>query len=134
MEKTKFGLSASIMGALVFFLAQFGGFTPLLLVAGYILIAEDSVQLKKHAVTALAILLCASAATYAVNLLPSLIELLFSFLRIFKVDVYFTLFNRIVEFLDGSIYFTRGALLVLLGILTLLKKNINIPLVDKFFA
>ena len=54
MEKTKLGLSVAIMSALVFLVAAFGGYTPLLLVAGYILIAEENARVEEARRTAAA--------------------------------------------------------------------------------
>ena len=133
MEKTKLGLSVAIMSALVFLVAAFGGYTPLLLVAGYILIAEENAQVKKSAVTALIVLLGASVASYVIGFIPNLFDLLFSFLRIFTVDLYFDWLNRIFNFLSDVVYFARSLVLVLLALVALMGKSIKLPFVDKLF-
>ena len=48
--KSKLGVSVALLGALPFILSLFGGYTPMLLVVGYIFICEEDSWLKKTAI------------------------------------------------------------------------------------
>lgn len=133
MEKTKIGLSVAIMGAIVYLTALFGGYTPLLLVAGYILIAEESTQLKKTAVTAFLILLTFSAVNFVIGLLPDILNLFYSLLQIFRVYVHLNFVDNIANFLYNALGLLKELVLVILAVLTLLKKPLKLSFIDKLF-
>lgn len=134
MEKTKLGLSVAIMGAIVYLTALFGGFTPLLLVAGYILIVEENADLKKTAVTALMILLTFSAVNFIIGLLPDVQTILLSLLNIFGInDIYLPFINNIANFLYSVIGLLRELVFIFLAGLSILKKPLKLPFIDKLF-
>lgn len=133
MEKTKIGLSVAVMSAIVYLTALFGGYTPLLLIAGYILIVEESTQLKKTAVSAFLLLLSFSAVNYVIGLLPDILNMFYSFLEIFKVYVHLSFIDNVAGFLYSVLTLLREVVLALLAIAALLKKPVNIPFVNKLF-
>ena len=133
MEKTKIGLSVAVMSAIVYLTALFGGYTPLLLIAGYILIVEESTQLKKTAVSAFLLLLTFSAVNYVIGLLPDILNMFYSFLEIFKVYVHLSFIDNVAGFLYSVLTLLREVVLALLAIAALLKKPVNIPFVNKLF-
>ena len=134
MEKTKIGLSVAIMGAIVFLTALFGGYTPLLLVAGYILIAEENTQLKKTAVTAFLILLTFSAVNFVIGLLPDVQSILLSLLNIFGInDIYLSFINNIANFLYSVVSLLKDLVFIFLAGLSLLKKPLKLSFIDKLF-
>ena len=134
MKKTKLGLSVAIMGAIVYLTALFGGFTPLLLVAGYILIVEDNADLKKTAVTALMILLTFSAVNFVIGLLPDVQTILLSLLNIFGInDIYLPFINNIANFLYSVVGLLGELVFIFLAGLSILKKPLKLPFIDKLF-
>ena len=52
MQKTRLGITVGLMGALTYFIALFGGYLAMIIVAGYILLFESNEWLKKAAVKA----------------------------------------------------------------------------------
>lgn len=56
MEKTKLGVSVGLIGAALYFLGLIS-FIPLVILAGYVLIREENVWLRKTAVKALVIVI-----------------------------------------------------------------------------
>ena len=69
MEKSKLGLSIKVFGAIVFLCGLFG-YIPLIICAGYILLAEESEKLKKYAIKAVVfvgILAIASALFFSLD-------------------------------------------------------------------
>ena len=47
MQKTKIGISVGVMGAVMYFASLFGGYIPMLLLAGYIFLKEENIWLQK---------------------------------------------------------------------------------------
>ena len=133
MEKTKLGLSVAVMGAIVYLTALFGGYTPLLLVAGFIFIVEENVQLKKTAVTAFLLLLAFSAVNFVIGLLPDVLDLFYSFLQIFKVYVHLNVIDSIANFLYSAVSLLREVVLIGLAVLAFKNKPLNISFVNKLF-
>ena len=131
MEKTKLGLSVGVVGAAAFLLFQFGGYTPALLLVGYILLCESNAGLKKTALTATVIAIGYSLVNYAIYLLPNAINLLTSFLNIFGVYPELYIINRIFEFLSVTAGFLKGLLMVFLAGMSLLNKSVELPLLKK---
>lgn len=56
MEKTKLGISVGLVGAALYFLGLIS-FIPLVLIAGYVLLREDNIWLRKTAVKAVVIVI-----------------------------------------------------------------------------
>ena len=56
MEKTKLGISVSLMAAAVYLLGLLSGYTVTILLVGYILLKEEDMWLKKQSVGALALM------------------------------------------------------------------------------
>ena len=52
MEKSKLGISVGLLAALLYFLGLLSGYLVTVLVAGYILVAESNLWLRKSAVKA----------------------------------------------------------------------------------
>lgn len=61
MQKTKIGISVGVMGAVMYFASLFGGYIPMLLLAGYIFLKEENIWLRKAAFKAVALMLVFSA-------------------------------------------------------------------------
>ena len=134
MEKTKLGLSVTIMGALVYLVALFGGYTPLLLIAGYILIAEESIRLKKSAVTAILLAIAFSVLSFVIGLIPETLSILISFLEIFGVhDLYIPFINNVTNFLYATLSVLKEVAFVFMAGMALLGKLFAPPFVAKFF-
>ena len=47
MQKTKIGISVGVMGAVMYFASLFGGYIPMLLLAGYIFLREENIWLSR---------------------------------------------------------------------------------------
>ena len=134
MEKTKLGLSVTIMGALVYLVALFGGYTPLLLIAGYILIAEENIRLKKTAVTAFLLAVAFSVLSFVIGLIPDTLSVLISFLEIFGIhDLYLPFINNVTNFLYASLSVIKEVAFIFMAGMALLGKLFAPPFVSKFF-
>ncbi len=129
--KTKLGISVGFLAAMTY-LAAMAGITPLILVAGYIFLMEESDFLKKTAVKALVIFFGVAVCGFLINLFPTVANLALSFLHIFKVDISLpsTIINAF-NWLNSVLGVARNVLLVLLAVLALREKTIKAPVIDK---
>lgn len=128
--KTKLGVSAGLIAAAMYFTGIFSGYIPLLLIAGYVLLAEENEWLRKSAVKAVVTLLCFNILTFAIGLIPDAFDLITSFIDIFGVYFSFSLVNNIVSFINNVIYFIRGIVFLVLGIRALHMGDLPLAKVD----
>ena len=87
MEKTKLGISVGLMAAITFFSGLFirGELSILLiLLAGYCLLAEENVWLKKCAVKAVALMVIFAVVTTVVGLIPEAFNFIDGIFMIFN--------------------------------------------------
>ena len=70
MVKTKLGLSIGLLSAVVYFTALFGGYIPLFLLAGYILIVEQNDWLKRVCCKAVLLLIGFSLLSVCIDVKP----------------------------------------------------------------
>ena len=84
MQKTKLGISVELLGASICLTALFGGLTPTILLAGYVLLMEKDEWLRRCAVKALAVLLMIAFGITVVGLIPDLLSWISSIVRVFK--------------------------------------------------
>lgn len=134
MEKTKLGLSVGVVGAAAFLLFQFGGYTPALLLVGYILLCESNEDLKKTALTATIISLGYSLVNYVIYLLPNSVNLLTSLLSIFNVHTELYIIDRIFNFFSSVLSFVKGLLMVFLAGLAYMGKPVQLSFLKKLFS
>ena len=135
MEKTKLGINASLMAAVVCLLCYYGGYVVTALVVGYVLLVEESAYLKRFVLKVLALLLAFSLLSTVFNLLPSMLSLVRSFIYIFDKYAYNDAFGdwiyRISEFWSSVISMGKMVLFLLMGAMSFLGKELTIPGFDK---
>jgi len=132
MEKTKFGIPVALAAAAAWLLGLYGGYVITGILVGYVLLKEDNELLKKTCLRVLMLMLTFSVASTAINLLPNLLELCYSLLRIFKVSIYLEPVHSFFNLLSVVLSLAKTVLFVLLGIATALNKNFKIPVLDPF--
>lgn len=132
MQKTKLGISVELMGVLVFIAALVAGYTPTLLLVGYILIAEENAWLKKAAAKAIILMVGFSLLSVAINFIPNVLNIIESFLAIFNVYFSLSAISRIFNFFYSIVNVFEIVLFALLGIKALSQGSVAIPFVDKF--
>uniref|UniRef100_UPI0040573EAC hypothetical protein n=1 Tax=Acetatifactor sp. TaxID=1872090 RepID=UPI0040573EAC len=131
MEKTKLGVSVGLLGAAVFFAALFGGYTTVVLVAGYILLCEENEWLKKTAVKAVVLLATFSVLSYAIGLIPDLFYWLSDFLSLIKLNISFSVIYSIVGLFTGAISIVKIVAFLMLGLKALKGEDFAIAAVDE---
>ena len=127
MNKTKLGISAALLGAITFFAGMIGGLTPVLLLAGYILLKESDAWLKKTAIRALVVTVGCSAAVAAVSLLPQLGGVL-------QVFWYYGIsdFVEATTVIATVLTVAQKVLLLVMGVMAFFHKDRSIAFVDRF--
>ena len=141
MEKTKLGVSVFLMAALCCFLGLFAGYVLTGVLVGYILLREEHIWLRRFSATILGLMVVFSLAFFAVELLPNLLTLVTTdLLNAVGAPVTYDLYNftngfaNFFGWLSSILSFCKSALFVALGILTLLGKPFQIPVISKLVA
>ena len=134
MEKTKLGLSTSILGAAAFLVFHFGGYVAGLLLVGYILIRETDLDLRISAVTALMLSLAFSLVNTLVGLLPNVVGIFESLLYIFDVYLGIEVINDVFNFFYNVISLAKTVIFLLLAVFTLVGKPIRLPFIKKMLG
>lgn len=131
MEKSKLGISVSLLAAAVCLLGYYGGYVITGLLVGYILLKEENEWLKKLSVTVVVVMLSFSILSTAVSLIPNVLNVGYSFIQIFNGDFYIYFIDRIFNFLSNVLSICKMAVFLLLSYFALTGKDINIPVLDK---
>ena len=133
MEKTKLGLPVNVVAAMAFLMFLFGGYTVALLFLGYVVLCESNAWLRKTSVTALLVAICFSCLSVIIGLLPDIINLVGSLLRVFKVYIYVEEIDSLYAFFSNIINLARIIVFALLAVLAFQKKTVQIKALDKLF-
>lgn len=133
MNKTKLGISVSLLGAGIVFAAAFGGYIPAILLAGYVFLCEDDEWLKRTAIKAIALLIAFSVLYFFIGLIPDLVNWINNLIRVFSTEaegISLGVINRIFSFLRNTVSFIENIVFVFFGIKALGKGTLTIPVVD----
>ncbi|MCR5824248.1 MAG: hypothetical protein K6G60_07455 [Lachnospiraceae bacterium] len=130
--KTKFGLSTTVYTAGVFFLALFGGYTPLLIAAGYALVAEEDLWLKKTVVKAVMMQVCFSILFLLIGAIPTVLELMRDVVTLFNGNFTYAIVIRLQNIAVDVADIIRDVFFVLAAFLALKGKSLGIGFIDSF--
>ena len=128
--KTRLGVSIGLLGAAVYFVALFDGFLALTLIAGYILLFEESEWLKKSAVKAFAILAGVALLRALIGFVPDILNLINNLIGIFGQSFSARPVSSLISFVDTALVIGRKALLLLLGLQALTQNTIAVAPID----
>lgn len=114
--KTKLGVSAGTMGALLYFTALFGGYVPLFIAAGYVLIKEENAFVRKAAYKSIILLLIFSAVSTLLSSFNEILSIIGNLLDTFiKVPLNFD------DILISIVSLVKTAVFAIFGIMALKK-------------
>lgn len=130
MEKSKLGISVCLLGAFTF-LTGYLGVVPMIIVAGYILLKEDSKSLKKIAVGTIALSLALTALGLCIGVLDNIFSM-FNLGGWMYGTVMYKITNGFITVLHTIVYLAEKIVFGLLALFALLGKEVKIPLIDKF--
>ena len=130
MQKTRLGISVPLMGLIVCLCGMFAGYTVAILVAGYKLLAEENIWLRKTAAKVIALMLAFSVLSAIVGLIPDVWGVIENFIGIFKEYFYVSFIDRIFNFLSSVVSLARFFVFALLSYKALTQGTIKVPVVD----
>jgi len=129
--KTKIGITVGLFGAALYFTALFGGYTPVLLLAGYVLLFEENEWLRKTAVKAVALMICITFILTVIGLIPDLLSWINTVVYVFKGNFEYSVISNIINVFTKAIGIIRTCLFLLLGMKALNQGTIAVPFVDQ---
>ena len=123
--KTKLGISAGMMGAILYFTALFGGYVPLFIAAGYVLIKVENTFVRKAAFKSTVLLLFFSAVSTLLSSFNEILSIIGNLFDTFiKVPLNFDdIFNSIISLIKTVVF-------VIFGIMAFKQEDIRIPPID----
>lgn len=131
MQKTKLGMSIGLLSAVVYFTALFGGYIPLFMIAGYILLFEQNDWLKRVCFKAVMVLIVFSAISAIIGLVPQFMSGLSSFVMLFDGDLSYIAVSRIISILDNIISIVKVLTFMMLGMKAYKIQDVKIGKIDK---
>lgn len=130
MQKTKLGISVGLVGALLYFSGLFSGYMITIILAGYILLAEENAWLRKTSVKAVALMVGFSVLSAVVGLIPSALGLVNDVLIIFDEHMSTALISNIFILLQSVISFAQTIIFLILGLKAFSQGTVRIPVID----
>ena len=131
MKKTKLGISENLMGGLCFVLALVGGYIPLMLLAGYILLKENSVALKKYVLNAFAALILFSLMVSVVGVFPDIVNFVDNFVGLFNGNCSAPIIDTIYYIVLYAVEIMKAVTLLMFAIMAVKGKVVSMPIVGK---
>jgi uncharacterized membrane protein len=120
------------MGLIMCLTGMFAGYTVAIIVAGYILIAEDNLWLKRTAVKIITLMLTFTVLSAVIGFIPQVWGIFESFIGIFFEYFYVNFIHRIFDFLDNILSLVRLLVFALISYKAFRQESIKIPFVDSF--
>ena len=130
--KTKIGITAGAYAAFTFLLALYGGFTPIVIAAGYVLLFENNEWLKTTVVKAVVLMLAFDICQTLIGVIPDILGWINGLLGTFKSGFSYSEVSGIFNFISRAVVFLERIVFLLLALFALNMKTINIGFVDKF--
>ena len=127
MEHTKFGVSVGLVGAAMYLLTCFGGYTPAIILCGYVVLYEENHWLRNCCVKALVLDLVFVFVSGTVGLIPRVLSWIDTLVN---TTLSFGSINEIVDIIQVAIAILNTALFLLLSVKAIKGKTIEIPVVD----
>lgn len=130
MQKTKLGISVGLFGAIAYLLALTGNYTVMILLTGYVLLAESNLWLRRATVKALALMLTFSLLIALVGLIPNLLNLFNGILTTFGGGIDFSLIHKVESILTSALNWIESIILILLGLKAFHQGTLVLPVID----
>lgn len=130
MLKTKLGISIALVGAAMYFLGAFS-FTPAVLLAGYVLIAEQNEWVKRQAAKMLSVVLLFGVLSIALGWIDDFVSVLNIIVHWFDEYVYLSVPANLTSLCRYILSLVKEVLLLVLGFRALGMKGVKLPIIDK---
>ena len=130
MQKTKIGISVALFGAALYLMGLFGGYTIVILMAGYILLFEDSEWLKKTAVKTIAVMVLFGLIKTMLSFVPSAISFIDYIFAMFGGDFRIPFVSNFINAVVTVLNVIEKLLMLGLSAKSLNQGTIAVPLID----
>lgn len=130
MQKTKLGISVGLLGAIAYFVGIFSGYTPAIIVFGYIMLVEDNPWLRKTAVKSIVLLVTFSILSEFIDFIPQIIYFVDSIFTVFGSSFSISVVTNIIGVLESALVIVEPIVFIVLGLKALSQGTIKVPLVD----
>ena len=127
MEKAKLGIAYNVLAAIVCLLGYYGGYVITGIFTIAVLFTEENPWLKKYCVKTLLLMLFFSLVSTVLNLIPNILDLVYSGADIAGINLYFRPVEATFTLLQQIINLGEMVLFILMAIFALAKKNFKIP-------
>lgn len=97
--KSNLGISIGLLSAIMYGVAYFGGYIPLLVLVGYVLLVEPNDWLKYVAVKALCLNFMFSVLSVVITFIPEVLSVIQSFIYLFNGSFSYSLIIKIQSLL-----------------------------------
>lgn len=139
MQKSKLGVSVGVLASLLFFANLFNnaktfvylGSLITILIAGYILIAENNAWLRKTAVKAVALTVFFALIPGILNLVPSIADVINEIIGLFGGSLYIGFTYKAISAIVSLLSVVERILFIILGVLAFSEKSVKLAEVDK---
>ena len=130
MEKTKLGVTVGALGAFTYFAGYFSGYFVAVILAGYILLMEENIWLKRCSVKSVTLLAAFSLLNALLNLIPDVIGFIGSLANVFNGYFEIVKLRELVSMLTSAVYIVQKVLFLCLGLRALNQRTINLSIID----
>lgn len=130
MLKTKLGISIALVGAAMYFLGAVS-FIPAMLLAGYVLIAEQNDWLRRQAAKMIGVVIVFGLLSIAVGWLDDIASVLNIIVNWFDDGVYIRIPANLTSLCQYVISLAREIFLLVMGFMALGMKGVKLGVVDK---
>lgn len=128
--KTKLGISVGLLGAIIYFAALFGGYTPVIILAGYVLLFEENEWLKKSAVKAVTLMVFIAFLMTLIGLIPDLLSWVNSLVLVFNGNFNYGIVISVINVITKAIDIIETCFFLILGSKALNQGTVTVPFVD----
>ena len=129
---TKLGIGTGVFAALMFAVACFGSYTPLLLLVGYVFLCESDEWLKKAGVKALVIMVCVDFFRAVINLVPDVLAWINNLLAFFNSNINYAPVSSFLTLITRALSIAEVVFLLMLAAKALKNETVKVPFVDGF--
>lgn len=130
MQKTRLGISVGLLGAALFLSCLSGGYTVVIILAGYILLFEENAWLKRATVKGVALMFGFAVLSAVINLIPNAITFIDSIFNVFGGNFYIAFVSNIIDVINNALSIIEKLLFIVLGLKAFNQGTVKIPVVD----
>lgn len=132
--KTKIGISAGIVAAGAYFIGLLGGWVPVLLIAGYVLIKEENQWLRMSVIKAVVVCAFFAIISTFISFIPDLMAFMGSVFGLFNQGFHAPAVSNTVSILNVALTIFEKVLLLMMGFAALNQGNVKFGVADSLVA